>query len=174
MDNDRRINIITKAILFTLLVMVLSYVGLVVYVSLEEKQPETQLNIRNKQVQNDYKDTLVNIVDIRRMFSDLSVDNEYLYITIAEKGFDQVYTNKSHWKNIFGFSYNGSDLLRFPSVDSCIRYFNVWLAMSPRKEKETLIEFLKRRKWNPNPEYYEYFKQVMMVPKYRSFVESCS
>lgn len=110
-----------------------------------------------------------NIQDIKQSFIDNGVDKEYLYIVIAEQGFDRIWTKQSNY-NLFGFTIDGVNYLKFSSIDKCVKYFKWWLSFSPRKPNEDIVNYLIRRKWNTRIEYYQYFREVMWVNKYKEFI----
>ena len=50
---------------------------------------------------------------------------------------------------------------RYASLDDCIKDLSIWVSLKPQQEGETFVQYLKRRRYNPNPAYYSY---IMKLP----------
>lgn len=48
----------------------------------------------------------------------------------------------------------------YPSIQAAIADLKLWSDVNPQQPNERFEHWLRRRRWNPNPGYYQYLRQV--------------
>lgn len=49
---------------------------------------------------------------------------------------------------------------RYPSVRAAVADLWLWSALNPQQSGESFEQWLRRRRWNPNPGYYRYLAEI--------------
>lgn len=114
------------------------------------------------------------LISAKKLDSILNVNGvlfhkEFTYVAFCESGLQN--------KNLFGMhhpccrkTYSTSQygkVAKFDCIEDSIQDFLIWYFLAVPEKEETFVAYLKRRKYNPNEEYYKAINYVIQKNMFR-------